>query len=145
MTPSKFLSAIIGAALGLAASLPAQAGDAIAMLNDAELFKNAQKDVAALPRPELDLLSETLAACAATSIGQRPQQFECEKGITLYWMRYGRGRPLDDYLSALGTLYAAFDNNPLNPSGEMMGAYRHASKDTVTLSHSVNERYRQLK
>ncbi len=120
------------------------AADALATLNDAENFKKAQKDVAAMSRAELDPLLEAVATCSSVSIGQRMQQFECERGLNVYWARYSRGRAIDNYLSALGGLFTAFDNNALNPSSEMTQGYRKASGDLVTLMHTINERYRQL-
>jgi hypothetical protein len=122
----------------------AAAADALTTLNDAEGFKKAQKDVATMPRAELDALLDAVASCSAVSIGQRLQQFECERGLNIYWARYSRGRALDNYLTALGGLFTAFDNNALNPSQEMTQGYRRASNDLVTLMHSINERYRQL-
>lgn len=131
------------AALGLALSGAASA-DALATLNDAEGFKKAQKDVAAMSRAELDALLDAVATCSSVSIGQRMQQFECERGLNIYWARYSRGRAIDNYLSALGGLFTAFDNNALNPTSEMSQGYRRASTDLVNLMHSINERYRQL-
>jgi hypothetical protein len=130
-------------ALCLSAS-GAAAADALTTLNDAEGFKKAQKDVAAMPRAELDALLDTVATCSSVSIGQRMQQFECERGLNVYWARYSRGRALDNYLSAVGGLFTAFDNNALNPTQEMTQGYRRASNDLVTLMHTINERYRQL-
>jgi hypothetical protein len=120
------------------------AADALTTLNDAGVFKRAQQDVATLDRAELDALSATVATCVAVSIGQRMQQFECERGINLYWARYGRGRALDDYLTALGGLFAAFDNNPLGTTPQMNQTYRRASENLVTLTKDINARYRQL-
>lgn len=145
MTAIKYRRSLLAAlALAVTASLPARA-DGVSILADDSLFKKAQADVAALQRPELDQLAELLAACNAATIGQRPQQFECEKAVNLYWMRYNRGRPLDDYISSFGALLAAFDNNPLNPGANITGAYPHASKNLVALARNVNERYRNLK
>ncbi len=134
---------MLWAALGLAMSAAASA-DALATLNDAEGFKKAQKDVAAMPRAELDALLDAVATCSSVSIGQRLQQFECERGLNVYWARYSRGRAIDNYLAALGGLFTAFDNNAVNPSQEMSQGYRRASGDLVTLMHSINERYRQI-
>jgi len=120
------------------------AADALATLNDADNFKKAQKDVATMSRAELDPLLDAVATCSSVSIGQRMQQFECERGLNIYWARYSRGRAIDNYLSALGGLFTAFDNNALNPSAEMTGGYRRASHDLVTLMQAINERYRQL-
>ena len=122
----------------------AAAADALATLNDAEGFKKAQKDVAAMPRAELDQLLDAVATCSSVSIGQRMQQFECERGLNVYWAHYNRGRALDNYLAALGGLFTAFDNNAINPSQEMTMGYKRASTDLVTLMHTINERYRQL-
>jgi hypothetical protein len=122
----------------------AAAADALATLNDAEGFKKAQKDVAGMPRAELDALLEATATCSSVTIGQRMQQFECERALSIYWTRYSRGRAIDSYLTALGGLFAAFDNNATNPTQEMTQGYRRASNDLVTLMHSLNERYRQL-
>jgi hypothetical protein len=130
-------------ALCLAASFAA-AADALTTLNDTTQFEKAQKDIASVPRAELDALSEALATCSAVSIGQRMQQYECERSLNLYWMRYNRGRALDQYLEATGGLFAAFDNNALNPSPEMTGAYRRTANNLVALMKSVNERFRQL-
>lgn len=125
--------------------LSARAGaDALTTLNDADNFKKAQKDVAAMSRAELDPLLDAVATCSSVSIGQRMQQFECERGLNIYWARYSRGRAIDNYLSALGGLFTAFDNNALNPSSEMTQGYKRASADLVSLMKSINERYRQL-
>jgi hypothetical protein len=132
-------------ALPLAALCFAAAGDALTTLNDQELFKNAQKDIASASGPELDALTLAVATCSAVSIGQRMQQFECERDIDLYWAHYGRGRAVDDYMAALGGLFAAFDNNPVNPTQEMMQTYRHAANDLLALTRTINERYHQLK
>ena len=139
----KFRFSFLGAALCLAASFAA-AADALAILNDASLFQKAQKDVATVAKAELDVLSEALATCSAVSIGQRMQQYECERSLNVYWMRYNRGRALDEYLEATGGLFAAFDNNALNPSPEMTAAYRRTANNLVALMKSVNERYRQI-
>lgn len=133
----------LGGLLCLAASFAASA-DAMDTLNDATAFQKAQKDIATLAKAELDVLSEALAACSAVSIGQRMQQYECERSLDVYWMRYNRGRALDQYLEAVGGLFAAFDNNALNPSQEMTGAYRRTASNVVALMKSVNERYRQV-
>ncbi|MDR3418291.1 MAG: hypothetical protein P4L83_19120 [Nevskia sp.] len=133
----------ICAALCLSLSFAA-AADALATLNDAELFKKVQKDVGAATHAELDLLSQAVATCSAASIGQRMQQFECERDINLYWARYNRGRAVDNYLAALGGLFAGFDNNPLNPTQEMTQTYRHSASDLLALTRTINERYRQL-
>lgn len=138
MTPIR----LVCAAAGLAASFAA-AGDALATLDDAALFAKAQKDVAEMPRTELDALTDAVATCSAVSVGQRAQQFECERGVYRYWTRYSRGRSIDDYVSALGGLFAAFDNNALNPTPAMMQTYRHTSNDLVTLTKAINKRYRQ--
>ncbi len=135
----------LGLGLGLYGGLSgAAAADALATLNDVEQFKQAQKDVAIAPRAELDALIDAVATCSAVSIGQRMQQFECEKQINAYWARYNRGRAIDNYLSALGGLMVGFDNNALNPSGEMMQAYRRTSNDLLTLTKTINQRYRQI-
>ena len=78
------------------------------------------------------------------TIGQRQQQFECERDINLYWMHHNRGRAVDQYLSSLGALFAAFDNNPVNPSGDVTRTYRHVAPQVLDLLHDVNQRYRQL-
>jgi hypothetical protein len=132
-----------GAVLCLAVSF-AVAADALTVLGDAGLFGRVQKDVAEAQRADLDALAATVATCSAASIGQRAQQFECERGVNLYWARFARGRAVDDYIGALGGLFAAFDNNALNPTPEMMQTYRHASNDLVTLTRAINKRYRQL-
>jgi hypothetical protein len=134
---------LLCAALGLAAC-GAACADALSVLNDATLFDKAQKDVATVSRAELDVLSDALAVCSAVSIGQRMQQFECERSLNLYYMRYNRGRAIDQYLEAAGGLYAAFDNNALNPSPEMTGGYRRMANNLVVLMKAVNERFRQL-
>lgn len=134
----------LGGALCLAVSFSASAADALATLNDASAFEKAQKDIATLNKAELDVLSEALATCSAVSIGQRMQQYDCERSLDVYWMRYNRGRALDEYLEATGGLFAAFDNNALNPSPEMTGAYRRTASNLVALMKSVNERYRQV-
>ena len=54
---------------------------------------------------ELDALNNTLAACSAASFGQRMQHFECERAVKLYWTHYNRGRGLDNYVSAIGSLF----------------------------------------
>jgi hypothetical protein len=59
-------------------------------------------------------------------------------------MRNNRGRAIDQYLEAAGGLYAAFDNNALNPSPEMTGGYRRMANNLVVLMKAVNERFRQL-
>ncbi len=136
------LKILLGAlCLGLSG---AAAADALAILNDAEGFKKAQKDLAAMPRAELDQLLDAVATCSSVSIGQRMQQFECERGLNVYWAHYNRGRALDNYLAALGGLFTAFDNNAINPSLDMTMGYKRASTDLVALLHSINERYRQL-
>lgn len=136
------LKSVCGALL-LAASFTASA-DALATLADAGVFQKAQKDVATLQRAELESLSDAIATCSAVSIGQRMQQYECERSLNLYWMHYSRGRPLDDYLTAAGGLFAAFDNNAFNPSQEMSLAYRRTASNLLALMKSINERYRQL-
>ncbi|MBL6750026.1 MAG: hypothetical protein ISP90_05855 [Nevskia sp.] len=128
----------------LAAASSAAGADALSVLNDAAVFAKVQKDVAEAQRADLDALNETVATCSAASIGQRAQQFECERSVNLYWAHYARGRSLDDYIGALGGLFAAFDNNALNPTPEMMQTYRHASNDLVSLTKAINKRYRQL-
>jgi hypothetical protein len=133
---------MLGAVL-LVSSLSA-AADALTVLNDAAVFARVQKDVAEAPRADLDALAEAVTTCAAVSIGQRPQQFDCERGVNLYWTRYNRGRSLDDYMGAVGGLFAAFDNNALNPTQEMSQTYRHVSSDLVSLMKTINKRYRQL-
>jgi hypothetical protein len=120
------------------------AADLLGNLNDAELFKKAQQQVAALPRPELDALAETVATCTAATVGQLTQQYDCERGVNLYFMRFNRGRELDNYVTAVGGLFSAFDNNPHNPTPEMSAAYKRASSDLVTLMRAINDRYRQL-
>jgi len=122
----------------------AAAADALSTLNDRELFKSVQNDVAAASHAELDALTPAVTTCSAVSIGQRMQQFECERSLNLYWAHYNRGRALDNYLAALGGLFAAFDNNPTNPTAEMMQTYRHAADDLLVLTRSINQRYRQL-
>lgn len=138
----KPMKTLLGAlCLGLSCAAGA---DALTTLNDADGFRKAQKDVAAMSAAELDHLLQAVATCSSVSIGQRMQQFECEKGLNIYWAHYNRGRALDNYLSALGGLFTAFDNNAINPSMEMTLGYKHASTDLVTLMHTINERYRQL-
>jgi Skp family chaperone for outer membrane proteins len=122
----------------------AAAADAIATLNDPEVMKQVQQDIGKMQRPELDALSQAVATCSAASIGQRQQQFECERDIDLYWMRHSRERAADNYMAALGALYAAFDNNPVNPSGDVTRTYRHVAPDVLALLHTINLRYRQL-
>jgi hypothetical protein len=142
---SRFKSQFKSACGALCLSLSfAAAADALSTLGDAEQFKKAQADIADAPRAELDVLIQAVATCSAVSIGQRMQQFECEKQINIYWARYGRGRALDNYLTALGGLFVGFDNNAVNPSPEMMQAYRRAANDLLTLTKSINARYRQL-
>lgn len=143
MNGFRFAIGFIGGALCLAASFAVSA-DALATLNDATLFQKSQKDIASLAKGELDVLSEALATCSAVSIGQRMQQYECERSLNVYWMRYNRGRALDEYLEATGGLFAAFDNNALNPSPDMTGAYRRTANNLVALMKSVNERFRQI-
>lgn len=133
------LSLVLGLGLSFAA-----AADALTTLNDAALFKSAQKDVEGMPRAELDALLQALATCSAVSIGQRPQQFECERGITIYWAHYNRGRAIDNYMAALGGMFAGFDNNALNPPQELTQTYRHTAPDLLTLTKGINQRYREL-
>ena len=140
------LKAVCGAlclCLGLGLSVVA-AADALSTLNDAELFKKVQKDIAEAPRAELDALIQAVATCSAVSIGQRMQQFECEKGINIYWAHYNRGRAIDNYMAALGGMFAGFDNNAANPSADLTATYRHTANDLLTLTHGINERYRQV-
>jgi HAMP domain-containing protein len=138
-------SRLLAAALCLAASFSAIAAvDALATLNDAAVFTRVQKDVAVLPRAELDALAQAVTTCSSVSIGQRQQQFECERGINYWWARYNRGRDLDNYLASLGALFTAFDNNASNPSAEMTAAYRHAADSMLSLTRSINERFQKL-
>lgn len=139
MNRSKCCAAVLGLVLSFAAS-----ADALSVLNDAALFARVQKEVAQLQRADLDLLAQTVATCSAVSIGQRAQQFECERAVNLYWARYSRGRGLDDYIGAFGGLLAAFDNNPVTPTPEMTRTYAHASNDLVRLMKAINQRYREL-
>ncbi len=133
----------ICAALCLGLSFTA-AADALATLNDAELFKKVQKDIAGLPHAELDALTQAMATCSAVSVGQRVPLFECEREINIYWAHYNRGRAVDNYMAALGGMFVGLDNNALNPSPELTQTYRHAATDMFTLTKSINERYRQL-
>jgi hypothetical protein len=136
---------LFAAALCLAASFSAVAAvDALATLNDAALFARVQKDVAGLPRPELDALAQAVTTCSSVSIGQRQQQFECERGINYWWARYNRGRDLDTYLASVGALFTAFDNNANNPSSEMTSTYRHVADALLTLTRNINERFQKL-
>ena len=118
--------------------------DALTTLNDAELFKKAQADIAQMSHADLDVLTETIATCDAVSLGQRPQQFECERAIYAWWARYSRSRAIDNYMSALAGLFAGFDNNSLNPSSAMLDTYKKTSVGLVTLTNAINQRYRQL-
>jgi hypothetical protein len=122
----------------------AAAADAITTLNDAGVMKQVQQDIGKMPRAELDSLSQAVATCSAVSIGQRQQQFECERDVNLYWMHNNRERAVDNYMAALGALFAAFDNNPVNPSGDVTRTYRHVAPDVLALLHTINQRYRQL-
>ena len=133
------LAVSLGLGLGFAA-----AADALTTLNDAALFKSAQKDIAGMQRAELDGLLQALATCSSVSIGQRMQQYECEKEINIYWAHYNRGRAIDNYMAALGGMFAGFDNNALNPPQELSQTYRHAAPDLLTLTKSLNQRYREI-
>lgn len=143
MNPKKLRARLLCGVLFLALS-GAAAADALATLNDAEGFKRAQKDVATMPKAELDALLDAAATCSAVTIGQRMQQFECERSLSIYWAHYNRGRAIDNYLTALGGLFAAFDNNATNPTQDMTQGYKRASNDLVSLMKTINERYRQL-
>jgi hypothetical protein len=132
-------------ALCLGASFSAAAAlDALATLNDAALFARVQKDVAGLPRAELDALAQAVTTCSAVSIGQHQQQFECERGINYWWARYNRGRDLDNYLASLAALFTAFDNNAGNPGPEAASTYRHAADSMLSLTRGINERFQKL-
>ncbi len=117
--------------------------DALVTLTDTELFKRAQAEVAQMPLTELDALDSAVATCAAVSLGQRQQHFECERAVNLYWARYSRDRAIDSYIASIGGLFAGFDN-AMNPTPPMMNVYRHATIDLVTLTRSINARYRQI-
>jgi hypothetical protein len=132
------------AAALLVAAAGSAAADALSTLNDSEVFKHAEQDVAQLDRTELEALAQTVATCVAVTIGQRPQQFECERQINFYWARYGRDRALDNYLTAYGGLLAAYDANPLGTTPQMNQTYRRASDNLVALTKRINARYRQL-
>ena len=118
--------------------------DALSALNDAEVFRKAQADIGSATRAELDLLAEAVATCSAVSVGQRQQQYDCERQVNLYWVHCNRGRDIDNYMAAFGGLLAAFDNNATSPTEPMMQTYRNASTGLVTLMRSINQRYRQL-
>lgn len=133
----------IAGALVLAASTAAQA-DALTILTDAELLKRAQKDVAQVGLEEADSLNFGLSTCEVVTLGQKAQHFECERALTVYWTHYSRGRDIDNYVAALGTLFSAFDNNGANPSEGMVNAYKHATVDLLKLTRSLNERYHAL-
>jgi hypothetical protein len=117
--------------------------DVLATLSDAKLFKQAQADVAGLPRPELDALNGVVATCSAVSLGQRQQHFECERDVNRYWAEYNRDRALDRYIASVGGLFAGFDN-ALNPTQPMMKVYRQVTVDLVQLTRTINARYRAL-
>jgi hypothetical protein len=143
MNGMKSAAAALCLGLGLGFNCTA-AADALSTLNDPEAFKQAQKDLAEFQRPELDALIQVVAPCSAASIGQRIQLFECEKQITIFWAHYNRGRAIDSYLTAFSGLLVGFDNNPLNPTPDMMQTYRHATNDLLTLTKGINARYRQI-
>jgi len=127
----------------LGASFAARA-DALATLNDAELFKNAQKDIASAKLPELEALNIALADCAAATLGQRAQHYDCERGLNAWWTRWAHGRPIDSYVAAMAGLFNGFDNMGANPTEAMSNTYRKLTVDLVALQHSLNDRFRQL-
>ena len=112
-------------------------------LTDAELFKRAQADVARLPVTELEALSNVIATCGAVTLGQRQQHYECEREVNRYWARYNRDRALDSYVASIGGLFAGFDN-AMNPTPPMMSVYKRMTTDLITLTRSINARFRQL-
>jgi hypothetical protein len=140
--PMKSIRIFIGS-LGVLLSFTA-AADALTTLNDADLFKKAQDEVAQMSHADLDALIQPVATCDAVSLGQRPQQFECERAIYAWWARANRGRAIDTYMSAIAGLLTGFDNNSLNPSTGMLDAYKKTSVGLVALTNAINQRYRQL-
>jgi hypothetical protein len=124
-------------ALCCAASASVARADALVTLTDAELFKRAQADVARLPVTELEALSNVIATCGAVTLGQRQQHYECEREVNRYWARYNRDR------ASIGGLFAGFDN-AMNPTPPMMSVYKRMTTDLITLTRSINARFRQL-
>jgi hypothetical protein len=143
MNPFKLIVAVATVAVGLGASFAASA-DALGTLNDPQLFERAQKDIAAASRADIDALTDAVSTCSAVSLGQRAQHFECERAINRYWARFNRGRSIDSYMAALAGLFTAFDNSGANPTDAMANAYQKTTMNLVTLTRSLNERYRQL-
>jgi len=47
-------------------------------------------------------------------------------------------------MAALAGLFTAFDNSGANPTDAMANAYQKTTMNLVTLTRSLNERYRQL-
>jgi hypothetical protein len=134
---------LVAAALVLAVG-PATA-DVITTLGDAEVFQKAQKDTQAINSlAELDALNETISTCSAAGLGQRQQQFECERDVKRYWTHYNRGRALDSYVSAIGALFEGFDSAGINPPDYMLSAYKRAATNMIVLMHDINTRYGQL-
>lgn len=134
---------LVAAAVVLAAG-PASA-DVLPTINDAEIFQKSQKDVQAINSlAELDALNETIATCSAAGLGQRQQQFECERDVKRYWAHYNRGRALDNYVSAIGALFENFDSVGINPPDYMLAAYKRAATNMIALLHDINSRYGQL-
>ena len=134
---------LVAAALLLVAG-PA-AADVYPTLSDATIFPRAQKDVQAISTvAELDALTETVATCSAASFGQKMQHFECERAVKRYWTHYNRGRALDNYVSAIGSLFEGFDNVGATPTDAMATAYKSAATNMIALMHDLNARYGQL-
>ena len=134
---------LAGLALVLAGA--ARAADVTTSLSDAQLFQKAQSDILAIGSvAELDALNDMASTCSAVSLGQRMQHFECERLVKHYWARYNRGRSLDSFVAAVGSLFEAFDNAGANPTEQMANDYRHASVDLISVLRDINTRYGQL-
>ena len=131
------------------AALVAMAGpvraDVLTTLTDMDAFQRAQKDVMSLTsQPEMDAMNDTLSTCSAVSRGQRQQHFECERAVKRFWTRYNRGRSIDNYISAIGSLFDGFDNAGANPTDAMATANRRAAMNMIALLRDLNTRYGQL-
>jgi hypothetical protein len=133
------------AATALVLAAQPAAADVYPTLNDMDIFQHAQKDVQAINSlAELDALNDTVATCSAASFGQKMQHFECERAVKRYWTHYNRGRAVDNYVSAIGSLFEGFDNVGATPSDAMATAYKRAAMNMITLMHDLNARYGQL-
>jgi hypothetical protein len=135
---------VVAAMLALLAG-PAAASDVLATLTDMDQFQKTQKDIQGINSiAELDALNDTLSTCSAASLGQRQQHFECERAVKRYWTRYNRGRNLDNFVAAIGSLFEGFDNAGANPTDAMATAYRRGSMNIIGLLRDINTRYTQL-